>query len=83
MRRYYRQCYSRYAARPLPPDTNVPSDYDFQLRHLRQELRLTQSEFARRIGAAAKAVVYQWESRKRRPSPVFWKKIAALKIKRT
>jgi hypothetical protein len=30
------------------------------------------------IGAASKAVVYQWESKKRKPSPVFWQKIAAL-----
>jgi DNA-binding transcriptional regulator YiaG len=37
-----------------------------------------QSAFAKRIGAAGKAVVYQWETRKRRPSPVFWKKITAL-----
>jgi hypothetical protein len=30
------------------------------------------------IGAASKAVVYQWESKKRKPSSVFWQKIAAL-----
>jgi DNA-binding transcriptional regulator YiaG len=41
-------------------------------------LRLTQRDFARRIGAANKAVVYQWESRKRTPSPVFWKRVEAL-----
>ena len=78
MRRYDRQCYSRYAVRPVAPDTNVPPDYDNQLRRLRQELRLTQSEFARRIGAVGEAVVYQWETRKRRLSPVFWQRVLEL-----
>jgi hypothetical protein len=64
----YRRCYSRYAARPVPLDTTVPVDYDRQLRSLRRALRLTQSALAERIGAANKAVVYQWESRKRVPS---------------
>jgi DNA-binding transcriptional regulator YiaG len=57
---------------PLP---TVPPDYDQQLRALRRRLRLTQDALARRIGAAGKAVVYQWESRKRTPSPVFWRRI--------
>jgi DNA-binding transcriptional regulator YiaG len=78
MRRYYRRCYSRYAAKPLPLDTTVPADYDRQLRRVRLGLQLTQSQFAKLIGAANKAVVYQWEKRKRRPSPVFWKKITTL-----
>ena len=30
------------------------------------------------IGAAGKAVVYQWEARKRCPSPVFWCRIMDL-----
>jgi DNA-binding transcriptional regulator YiaG len=80
VRRYYRQCYSRYSAKPTPPDISVPSDYDRRLRRVRRDLRLTQSAFAERIGAAGKAVVYQWETRKRRPSPAFWLKIAALAI---
>ena len=54
---------------PLP---TVPHDYDRQLRVLRRRLRLTQGGLARRIGAAGKAVIYQWESRKRTPSPVLW-----------
>jgi DNA-binding transcriptional regulator YiaG len=78
MRRYYRQCYSRHCARPTPPDISVPSNYDRQLRRVRRELRLTQSAFAERIGAAGKGVVYQWETRKRRPSPVFWQRIQDL-----
>ena len=27
------------------------------------------------MGAACKAVVYQWESQKRCPSPLFWQRI--------
>src|SRR4029434_666502 len=57
MRRYYKQCYSRYCAKPTPPDISVPSNYDRQLRRVRRELRLTQSAFAERIGAAGKGVV--------------------------
>ena len=60
---------------PLP---TVPSDYDQQVRALRYRLRLTQDGMARRIGAAGKAVIYQWESRKRTPSPVFWQRIRIL-----
>jgi transcriptional regulator with XRE-family HTH domain len=41
-------------------------------------LGLTQAQFADKIGAASKAVVYQWESKKRKPSPVFWQRIEEL-----
>ena len=78
MERYYRQSYSRTARRPLPPDMRVPSDCADRLLRVRRTLRLTQGQFAESIGAANKAVVYQWESKKRTPSPVFWQKIAAL-----
>jgi transcriptional regulator with XRE-family HTH domain len=60
---------------PLPV---VPTDYDEQLRVLRQQLRLTQGALARRIGAAGKVVVYQWESRRRTPSPVLWQRVLEL-----
>jgi DNA-binding transcriptional regulator YiaG len=60
---------------PLP---SIPRDYDARRKRLRRRLRITQHDFARRIGAANKAVVYQWESRQRRPSPVFWKRVEAL-----
>jgi DNA-binding transcriptional regulator YiaG len=60
---------------PLP---TVPPDYDQQLRALRRRLRLTQDALARRIGAAGKAVVYQWESRKRTPSSVLWQRVLLL-----
>jgi DNA-binding transcriptional regulator YiaG len=78
MRRYYRRCYSRYCAKPTPPNISVPSDYYRRLRSVRRDLRLSQSAFAERIGAAGKAVVYQWETRKRRPSPVFFQRIQNL-----
>ena len=48
------------------------------LQCLRRRLRLTQHDLARRIGAANKAIVYQWESRQLRPSPIFRKKVEAL-----
>jgi ABC-type multidrug transport system fused ATPase/permease subunit len=54
---------------PLP---TVPNDYHQQLRGSSRRLRLAQDGLARRIGAAGEAVIYQWESRKRTPSPVLW-----------
>jgi len=76
MSTHYRQFGGQKACpAPLPA---VPPDYDQQLRVLRRRLRLTQDALARRIGAAGKAVVYQWESRKRTPSPVFWQQVLRL-----
>jgi DNA-binding transcriptional regulator YiaG len=57
-----------------------PGDYDDQIRRVRQRLGCTQAQFAARVGAARKAVVYQWESRKRCPSPLFWQRIRALGV---
>jgi DNA-binding transcriptional regulator YiaG len=56
----------------------IPRHYDVRVRLLRRRMRLTQGAFARQLGAANKAVIYQWESRKRCPSPVFWQRIEAL-----
>jgi transcriptional regulator with XRE-family HTH domain len=53
----------------------VPPDYAGRLRSLRKRLQLTQAALAKKIGAANKAVIYQWESAKRTPSPVFWAQI--------
>jgi DNA-binding XRE family transcriptional regulator len=64
---HYRR-FSGQALCPAPLPT-VPHDYDRRLRALRRRLRLTQGGLAQRIGAAGKAVIYQWESRKRTPSP--------------
>ncbi len=65
----------------LKPLATVPPDYDQRLKCVRQRLRLSQDDLARLIGAAGKAVVYQWEVRKRCPSPVFWQGIE--KVERT
>ena len=78
--RYYKQSYSRTALKPTPPQhTPVPADWAPRLRQVRADLGLTQTQLAQRIGAAGKAVVYQWETRKRRPSPVFWTRIEHLR----
>ena len=58
--------------------STIPLDYDRRIRHVRRSLGMSQTRFAERVGAARKAVVYQWESRKRCPSPVFWRRIEAL-----
>ena len=58
--------------------TSVPKDYDVQIRALRRARELSQAQLATLVGAAHKAVVYQWEARKRTPSPLFWQRIAAL-----
>ena len=79
--RHYR-CLSGQEICPLPLPT-VPDDYDERLRHVRQRLHLTQDALARRIGAAGKAVVYQWESRKRTPSPVLWQRVLKFERRRT
>ena len=57
---------------------SVPADYDAQIRAVRRARGLSQGQFAALVGAARKAVVYQWEARKRTPSPLFWQRIAAL-----
>jgi DNA-binding transcriptional regulator YiaG len=76
MAKHYR-CFSGQDVCPLPLPT-VPDDYHDRLRDLRRRMRLTQDGLARRIGAAGKAVIYQWESRKRMPSPVLWARVEAL-----
>jgi DNA-binding transcriptional regulator YiaG len=78
---FMRTHYRHYGRRPGPvvaPLPSVPHDYDARLKSLRHRLRLTQADLARRVGAANRAVVYQWESRKRTPSPVFWIRVEAL-----
>lgn len=74
------QHYRRYGgqSRAVAPLAVAPSDYDSRLRILRNDLGLSQGALAALIGAAGKAVVYQWESRKRTPSPVLWQRVIAL-----
>jgi len=51
--------------RPAPLTwRQIPPDYADQIRRVRQRLGLTQTQLAARVGAACKAVVYEWESRK-------------------
>ena len=67
-------------SRPTPPKfPTVPDNFDDLIAELRQGLRLTQEGFAKALGAAGKAVVYQWESRKRRPSAIFWARITSIR----
>jgi DNA-binding transcriptional regulator YiaG len=62
--------------RPAPLSWDqIPPDYDERIRRVRRRLGCTQAQFAARLGAARKAVVYQWESRRRCPSPLFWQRI--------
>lgn len=75
--RYYRQT-TRWNRPPRPPSFTLPSDYDQRLIAWRRRMGLTQAALAAAIGAANRAVVYQWESRRRTPSPVFWKKLVEL-----
>lgn len=57
---------SRFAPKPRRSErTRIPSDWAPRLLRVRRELGLTQARLAAKIGAASKAVVYQWESRKR------------------
>ena len=81
--RAFRRSYYRRMVRPDDRRTpltwaSVPRDYDEQIRALRCARGLSQAQLATLVGAARKAVVYQWEARKRTPSPVFWQRIATL-----
>jgi DNA-binding XRE family transcriptional regulator len=80
---YKRQYYgkkARWTPRPAPPVAwpDVPADYDRQLIELRSRCRFSQAQLAVAVGAAGRAVVYQWESRRRVPSPILWGKILKL-----
>lgn len=70
-RQYYRQT-TQWNRPPRLAACVVPADYDRVVRDLRTSLQLTQTALAVRVGVASKAVIYQWESKRRRPftSPV-------------
>ena len=81
--RAFRRSYYRRMVRPDDRRTpltwaSVPSDYAEQIRALRRARGLSQAQLATLVGAARKAVVYQWEARKRTPSPVFWQRLTTL-----
>jgi DNA-binding XRE family transcriptional regulator len=79
VRVHYRQRYSRYAPSvAAPPVTVVPANFAFRLIGLRLRHNLTQAGLARRLGAASKAVIYQWESKRRTPSATFWQRVEQL-----
>lgn len=79
-KKFMATCYRRFSGQQkcAPPLPVVPADYHSQLKSLRCQLGVTQTELALRIGAAGKSVVYQWESRKRTPSPVLWRRVMVL-----
>ena len=79
MATWYRRTYGRGRRRLVPVcSVTVPTNYASTLVGLRQRLGLSQSQLAAKVGAATKAVVYQWESGKRKPSPVFWLRVERL-----
>ena len=54
---------------------SVPTDFDVRILEVQRRLTMSQAQFAVAVSAAGKAVAYQWEARKRCPSPVFWERI--------
>jgi ribosome-binding protein aMBF1 (putative translation factor) len=43
-----------------------------------RRLGFSQQRLASKLNAASEAIVYQWETGKRQPSPVFWLRIERL-----
>jgi DNA-binding transcriptional regulator YiaG len=80
MATWYRRTYGRGQRRPIAVcRVSVPANYAAMLVGLRHRLGLSQQQLAAKVGAASKAVVYQWESGKRKPSRVFWLRVERLK----
>jgi DNA-binding transcriptional regulator YiaG len=80
MAKWYRRTYGRGRRRFVPVcRLTVPANYAAIVVGVRQRLGLSQQQLAEKIGAAGKAVIYQWESGKRKPSPVFWLRIERLR----
>lgn len=79
MATWYRRTYGRGRRRSLAVCcVTVPANCAATIVGLRHRLGLSQQQLATKVGAASKAVVYQWESGKRKPSPVFWLRIERL-----
>ena len=79
MATWYRRTYGRGRRRLVAAcRVTVPANYAATLVGLRHRLCLSQQQLAAKLGAAGKAVVYQWETGKRKPSPVFWLRIERL-----
>ena len=80
MAKWYRRTYGRGRRRPVAVcRVTVPPNYAATLAGLRHRLDLSQQQLADKLGAAGKAVIYQWESGSRKPSPVFWLRIERLR----
>lgn len=80
MTTWYRRTYGRGRRRPVAVcRVFVPADYAATIVGVRRRLGLSQERLAGKVGAASKAVVYQWETGKRKPSPVFWLRIERLR----
>jgi len=83
MATWYRRTYGRGRRRLVAAcRVTVPADYAATLVGLRHRLRLSQQQLALKVGVASKAAVYQWESGKRKPSPVFWLRVERLQRQR-
>jgi len=83
MATWYRRTYGRGRRRLVAVcRVTVPPNYAATLVGLRNRLGLSQQQLAAKVGAASKAVVYQWESGKRKPLPVFWLRIERLQRQR-
>jgi DNA-binding transcriptional regulator YiaG len=79
MATWYQRTYGRGRRSLIPVcRVQVPENYAARVIGLRRRLGFSQQQLAARVGAAGKAVVYQWESGKRRPSPVFWLRVERL-----
>jgi DNA-binding transcriptional regulator YiaG len=79
MATWYRRTYGRGRRRLVVVyRVSVPANCAATLVGLRHRLGLSQQQLAARVGAASKAVVYQWEAGKRKPSPIFWLRIERL-----
>jgi DNA-binding transcriptional regulator YiaG len=82
MAEWYRRTYGRGRRRLMPIcPVIVPASYAATLVG-RRRLGLSQQQMAVKIGVASKAVVYQWESGKRKPSQVFWLRVERLQRQR-
>ena len=81
----YVTVYDNHNVEPMRPEIygrhGVVStgNYAATLAGLRHRLGLSQQQLADKLSAAGKAVIYQWESGSRKPSPVFWLRIERLR----
>jgi DNA-binding transcriptional regulator YiaG len=81
MATWYRRTYGRGRRRLVAVcRVTVPTNCGATLVGLRRRLGLSQNHLAAKVGAAGKAVIYQWESGKRKPSPVFWLRVQRLQV---